>query len=110
MRKPDMEVREVVCADTSKPMVKIPLWMAAFTYSKEHNPEGRVKFVSDEARQKNPNSVGLADIEPLRRSFNASSELDPLKIIDSVPLEEAGDDFDEAEVEAEDIVDDDLEA
>ncbi len=110
MRKPDLEVREVVCADTGKPMVKIPLWMANFTFSKDYNPEGKVKFVSDEARQKNPNAVGLADIEPLRRSFNTSNELDPLKIIDSSPLEESSDDFDEVEteVEAEETADDDM--
>lgn len=113
MRKPDLEVREVVCADTGKPIVKIPLWMAEFTYSKEHNPEGKVKFVSDEARQKNPNAAGLGDIEPLRRSFNAANDGDPLKMIDSVALDDVGDDFDDADVEdveAEEIAEDDIEA
>lgn len=113
MRKPDLEVREVVCADTGKPIVKIPLWMAEFTYSKEHNPEGKVKFVSDEARQKNPNAAAMGDIEPLRRTFNASNDGDPLKMIDSVALDDVGDDFDDSDsedVEVEEINEDDLEA
>ena len=28
MRKADVEVREVVCSETGKPLAKIPLWMA----------------------------------------------------------------------------------
>lgn len=56
MRKPDIEVKEVVCSETGKPMPKIPLWMS----------DVKVKFVSDEARQKHPPLPGIADIEPSR--------------------------------------------
>src|ERR1051326_3002306 len=74
MRKSDIEVREVVCSETGKPMPKIPLWMA----------DVKVKFVSDEARQKHPSPQTLADIEPLRRSLGSVSELDELKGLDAV--------------------------
>lgn len=72
MRKPDVEVKEVICSETGKPMPKIPLWMA----------EVKVKFVSDEARQKSAPAAGLMDLEPLRRSAGAASELDELKELD----------------------------
>ena len=68
MRKPDVEVREVVCSETGKPMAKIPLWMA----------DVKVKFISDEAKQKHP-STGLADLEPLRRSMASAGELEEIK-------------------------------
>jgi hypothetical protein len=68
MRKSDVEVREVVCSETGKPMPKIPLWMA----------DVKVKFISDEAKQKHP-SAGLADLEPLRRSITVNGELDEIK-------------------------------
>jgi hypothetical protein len=68
LRKPDVEVREVVCSETGKPMAKIPLWMA----------DVKVKFISDEAKQKHP-SAGLADLEPLRRSIAATGELEEIK-------------------------------
>lgn len=58
MRKPDVVVEEVVCSETGKPMPKIPLWMAGM----------KVKFISDEARQKHPVTPALADIEPVRKS------------------------------------------
>ena len=68
MRKADVDVREVVCSETGKPMAKIPLWMA----------DVKVKFISDEAKQKHP-SAGLADLEPLRRSIVAAGELEEIK-------------------------------
>ena len=85
MRKPDVDVREVVCSETGKPMAKIPLWMA----------DVKVKFISEEAKQKHP-STGLADLEPLRRSIAAPGELEEIK--ESVV---AG--LDDAEADAEDL-------
>ncbi len=41
LRKDDIEVREVLCSETGKPMPKIPLWMADI----------KVRFISDEARK-----------------------------------------------------------
>ena len=101
MRKADVEVREVVCSETGKPMPKIPLWMA----------DVKVKFISDEARQKHPTAPGLTDIEPLRRSAAASSDLDALKSIDAVGvvIDDVDADFEDADVEAEEV-DDDFEA
>ena len=88
MRKPDIEVREVVCSETGKPMPKIPLWMA----------DVKVKFISEEAKQKHP-SPGLADLEPLRRSLAASGELDEIKVavagLDEVDGEEDIEDLDD---------------
>lgn len=72
MRKPDLEVMEVLCSETGKPMPKIPLWMA----------DVKVKFVSDEARQKHSNMPGLSEIEPLRRSSASISSLDDIKIVE----------------------------
>src|SRR5690349_2216351 len=89
MRKPDSEVREVVCSETGKPMPKIPLWMA----------DVNVKFVSDEARQKHSASHGIMDIEPTRRGFGAS-ELDEIKDIEVV-----GEVIEEGDVEFEDELD-----
>src|SRR6266851_448702 len=97
MRKPDVDVREVVCSETGKPMPKIPLWMA----------DVKVKFVSDEARQKHPSPQGLADIEPLRRGPGAVADLDELKSIDAVAvIDDEETEFEEPEVEedAEDYV------
>ena len=92
MRKPDVEVREVVCSETGKPMPKIPLWMA----------DVRVKFISDEAKQKHP-SAGLADLEPLRRSIAVSGELDEIKET-VASLDDVDADLEDAD-EEEDVVD-----
>src|SRR5690349_3702074 len=89
MRKADVEVREVVCSETGKPMAKIPLWMA----------DVKVKFISDEAKQKHP-ATGLADLEPLRRSAITAGELEEIK--DSVAAE-----LDDTDAEVDEI--DDLE-
>lgn len=98
MRKSDLEVREVVCSETGKPMPKIPLWMA----------DVKVKFVSDEARQKHPVAPGLTEIEPIRRAIGG---LDDLKDLEASGV--AGDDteggFDEEEVEVEELPDEDFE-
>ena len=85
MRKADVEVREVVCSETGKPLAKIPLWMA----------DVKVKFISEEAKQKHP-STGLADLEPLRRSPVAAGELEEIKESVAASLDDGDDD---AEVE-----------
>jgi hypothetical protein len=74
MRKADVAVQEVVCSETGKPMPKIPLWMANI----------KVKFVSDEARQKHPTPSGLLDSEPERRSIGSGADMDELKDVDTV--------------------------
>ena len=92
MRKPDLEVREVVCSETGKPISKIPAWMA----------EVNVKFVSNEARQRHPVPPSIADIEPARRLISADKVIDPIKDIDDVSIILDDDaEFDEAEIEAE---------
>ena len=99
MRKPDVEVREVVCSETGKPMPKIPLWMADI----------KVKFVSDEARQKHPSPGGMADIEPLRRSIASGTEADGLKEAGVAADDEVG--FEDADSETDkEEEEDDLEA
>jgi hypothetical protein len=90
MRKPDELVKEVVCSETGKPMPKIPLWMA----------EVKVKFISDEARQKHPALPSLADIEPIRRG--AALEGDSPKAITAL-LD------DDTEIEDEETADEDEE-
>ena len=99
MRKPDLEVREVVCADTGKPIVKIPLWMADI----------KVKFVSEEARQKHPSASGLSDLEVLR-NLSASSELAALKEVDPLGIvleDEEG--FEGDEEDPDEVVEENLE-
>jgi hypothetical protein len=92
MRKADVEVREVVCSETGKPLAKIPLWMA----------DVKVKFISEEAKQKHP-STGLADLEPLRRSPVAAGELEEIKESVAASLDDG--DADDADIEdAEDDV------
>ncbi len=80
MRKADDIVQEVVCSETGKPMPKIPMWMAGI----------KVRFVSDEARQKHPTPMGLLEAEPERRSLSSGTDLDDLKElgVSEVPLEE----------------------
>ena len=90
MRKPDVDVREVVCSETGKPMAKIPLWMA----------DVKVKFISDEAKQKHP-SAGLADLEPLRRSIVVPGELEEIKESVVAGLDDVDSDTDE-DLEVED--------
>lgn len=51
MRKSDVEVREVVCSETGKPIPKIPLWMAKV----------KVKFVSEEAKSRHTSAHGMSD-------------------------------------------------
>ena len=99
MRKSDLPVREVVCSETGKPMPKIPLWMA----------DVKVKFISDEARQKHPPALGLAEIEPIRRSQSPLGDIDSLKDLDSVGAvnEETEAGFDEPDAEAEDAPEED---
>lgn len=92
MRKPDAEVREVVCSETGKPMPKIPLWMA----------DVDVKFVSDEARQRHAPSHGVP--EPSRRS---ASSLEDEKEKDAV--DEEIEDEAEEEAEAEEIEEEEFE-
>ena len=87
MRVADKEVREVVCSETGKPMPKIPLWMA----------DVKVKFVSDEARQKHPVAHGAVDLEP-RRSLSSTSDLDELREV-AGDLEEADPEFEELDAE-----------
>ncbi len=87
MRVADKEVREVVCSETGKPMTKIPLWMA----------DVKVKFVSDEARQKHPSSHSISELEP-RRSLSSTSELDDLREV-SGDIEEPDPEFEELEAE-----------
>lgn len=97
MRKPDLEVREVVCSETGKPMVKIPLWMADI----------KVKFISDEARQKHPSLGGIPDVEAAR-ALVGGGDLDDLKSVDAVVvLDDADADFEDAEVEEEAGAEDD---
>jgi hypothetical protein len=98
LRKPDVEVREVVCSETGKPMAKIPLWMA----------DVKVKFISDEAKQKHP-SAGLADLEPLRRSIAATGELEEIKESVVAGLDDVDADADEVEDAEEDAAADDFE-
>src|SRR5436853_4745093 len=98
MRKADVDVREVVCSETGKPMAKIPLWMA----------DVKVKFISDEAKQKHP-STGLADLEPLRRSIAATGELDEIKESVVAGLDEAEAEGDDVEDTDEEVIADDFE-
>lgn len=100
MRKPDVDVREVVCSETGKPMAKIPLWMADVS----------VKFISDEAKQKHP-SAGLADLEPLRRSIAAPGELEAIKeaVVADLDDTDADADVDELDEAEEDAPADDFE-
>ena len=101
MRKQDIEVREVVCSETGKPMPKIPLWMSDI----------KVKFISDEARQRHPSIPSAADFEPVRRTTVSASDIDELKSIGSTSaaIEEADPEFDDAEADTEDADSDDTE-
>ncbi len=100
MRKPDVEVREVVCYETGKPMPKIPAWMA----------EIKVKFVSDEARQRHPAPTSLIDIEPVRRLAIADADIDVIKATSDGDEDEESDFDVEVEVEVESEETEDIEA
>ena len=89
MRKPDNEVKEVTCYETGKPMPKIPLWMAGI----------KVKFISDEARQRHPSHSNAADFEPIRRSTVAVADKDEVKA--AVEPDEPDTEFEELETEEE---------
>jgi hypothetical protein len=99
MRKPDVEVREVVCSETGKPMSKIPLWMADI----------KVKFVSDEARQKHPTLTGIPDLDAAPRGIVGGADLDELKELEAVGAAigdgEAG--FEDIEADADEAAEDD---
>ena len=92
MRKPDKEVKEVTCYETGKPMPKIPLWMAGI----------KVKFISDEARQRHPSHSSAADFEPLRRSAVVAEKddvklaVEPDEELDELDAEEEADEANEA--------------
>lgn len=99
MRKPDVEVREVVCSETGKPMPKIPLWMADI----------KVKFVSDEARQKHPTPIGAPDLDLPTRSLvgdgetESTVEIDAAEAIDEADFGELEPDVDSDEAVEEDF-------
>ena len=100
MRKADVEVEEVVCSETGKPMPKIPLWMAGM----------KVRFISDEARQKHSSVTGIADLEPARKGVSASSDSDE-KEFDTVGATiEPEADFDDMEADPEEAAEEDYEA
>lgn len=98
MRKPDMEVREVVCSETGKPMPKIPLWMSDI----------KVKFVSDEARQKHPTLAGIPELESGSRGMSGGAELDDLKELEAVgvAIEDGEAGFEDIEPDADEVADD----
>ena len=79
-------------------MAKIPLWMA----------DVKVKFISDEAKQKHP-STGLADLEPLRRSIVAAGELEEIKESVVAGLDDADAEVDEVDDTEEEAPADDFE-
>ena len=100
MRKSDVEVKEVLCSETGKPMTKIPMWMA----------DVRVKFVSDEARQKHPAPAGMGELEPLRRG-TTPSEIDELKDVDvGAVIEDTAGEFDEIDADTEEMAEEEFES
>lgn len=96
MRKPDVIVEEVVCSETGKPMAKIPLWMAGM----------KVRFVSDEARQKHPTPIGIPDIDPIRKAVDSEGS-DELKDLDAVSAIDP-DGFDDPDADAEEAGEEDV--
>ena len=101
MRKADIDVREVVCSETGKPIAKIPLWMADI----------KVKFLSDEARQKHTSNLSLpADLDKPRRATKDDVADDLKGIIVPDPAEAEEPVYEEEEAEDEDLGEDDLEA
>lgn len=81
MRKADVEVREVVCSETGKPIPKIPLWMAKV----------KVKFVSEEAKSRHASPHGMSDAV-MRRSD--ADEVEEEKVeTEEEPVEEVEDDY-----------------
>ncbi len=101
MRKADIEVQEVVCSETGKPMTKIPLWMAGM----------KVKFVSDEARQKHSAITGIPDSEPARKGISGMGDLDELKDFDVVgTVIEPEAEFDDMDADPDEMIEEDYEA
>ena len=99
MRKPDEEVKEVVCSETGKPMAKIPLWMADI----------KVKFVCDEARAKSPSPLPVVEAEPARRGAATAPDLDEIKDVD-VPDTLLDEEDADLEAEEEDVSEEEYEA
>ena len=81
MRKADVEVREVVCSETGKPISKIPLWMAKV----------KVKFVSEEAKSRHASPHGMSDAVMRRSDADEVDEEDKLEP-EEEPIEEVEDD------------------
>ncbi len=100
MRKEDAPVREVVCSETGKPMPKIPLWMADI----------KVKFVSDEARQKHPTLAGIPDLEAAPRGIAPAVDVEGLADLDSVGVAIEEEDFTDIDADAEDAAEEEFES
>lgn len=82
MRKADVEVREVVCSETGKPISKIPLSMAKV----------KVKFVSEEAKSRHASPHGMSDAV-MRRSDADEAEEEEKVEPEEEPVEEVEDDY-----------------
>ncbi len=97
MRKPDLDVREVVCSTTGKPMAKIPLWMS----------DVNVKFVSEESKQKSSAAPAALNLEQIRPVKVISSQSDDLKGIDAVEplLDDPDEEFEDVDVDLDDAED-----
>ena len=85
MRKADVEVREVVCSETGKPISKIPLWMAKV----------KVKFVSEEAKSRHASPHGMSDAA-MRRSDADEVEEEKAEP-EEEPTEEVEEDYSDKE-------------
>ncbi|HLH79401.1 MAG TPA: hypothetical protein VKV29_03865 [Chthonomonas sp.] len=93
MPKPDEPVQEVRCYKTGKPLPKVPQWLATV----------KVKFVSDEARQKETLAPSILDSpNPLLSRLAIVQEDDDVDLSAAAPLVE--------DVEIDDIPAEELEA
>ncbi len=88
MRKSDVEVREVVCSETGKPISKIPLWMAKV----------KVKFVSEEAKSRHASPHGMSEAV-MRHSETDEVEEEKVEA-EEEPIEE-GDEYADEDEEKE---------
>ena len=88
MRKSDVEVREVVCSETGKPISKIPLWMAKV----------KVKFVSEEAKSRHASPHGMS--EAVMR-HNEADEIEEEKVEPEEEIVEEVDDYSDEDDEKE---------
>ena len=88
MRKSDVEVREVVCSETGKPISKIPLWMAKV----------KVKFVSEEAKSRHASPHGMS--EAVMRHSEAD-EIEEEKVEPEEEIVEEADDYSDEDDEKE---------